>query len=359
MIDPSISSHESTTIAAFERFVAEAWPPASWSPHRLLIACSGGPDSIALLRALHRLAGSDVEARARITIVHIHHGLRDRAADDDQEFVASLAMELQLPFFTQRLDGRMLRERAPDGIESALREARYRALIQIAHQQGARYLATGHTRDDHIETVLFRIFRGTGMAGLAGIPTSRLVDESLTIVRPLRTISRAQVEAYLLSLGQAARSDASNMDVEFSARNWIRQEILPRIRDKFGTNVDVAIEQLAILADETQRLIASQAVPLLESAIARCESGYVVLRVDELARQPPILAQAALQELWRRQNWPLQEMNFDKWRKLVRLLNAGDEGTLQTDFPGAVRVVHKGDELHLVRGTNTKISCSD
>src|SRR5690606_1554508 len=144
-------------------------------------------------------------------VAHFNHRLRGEAADADQQWVAQLAQRLGIEF---------LNERAPTAdplrSEEAARRARYEFLTQAAGGTGARYVAMGHTADDQIETVLLRIFRGTGLAGLVGIPAIRPLGQVATIVRPMLAIHRHEVEQALQSLGQEYRTDASNAESSFA-----------------------------------------------------------------------------------------------------------------------------------------------
>ena len=117
--------------------------------------------------------------------------------------------------------------------EESLRNARYDRLVEMAGQHGCRYLVTGHHLDDQIETVLFRIFRGTGIAGLQGIPERRVVNEALTIVRPLLSVRSEELKVYLQSIGQDFCVDPTNAESTFT-RNFLRNEILPSLEQRFG-----------------------------------------------------------------------------------------------------------------------------
>ena len=344
-------SLNSSTVTAFQQQFADAWPPRIWTQHRVLIAVSGGPDSVALLQAAHSLSfqtRGDVE---NLAVAHVNHGLRGRDSDDDQEFVEALAKSLAVPVFSQRLDANALTKNAPDGLEAATREARYQVLFRIAHEIGARYLATGHTHDDQIETVLFRLFRGTGVAGMAGIPAIRRIDDGLSIVRPMLGLRKAQIGSYLAELGQKACADVSNRDVNFAARNWIRHELLPMIRAKFGDKIDTSIAQMSIVANEYHQYLTSQAERLADEAVFVAQPNLLILRKDAFTDRPPVLVQVTLQRIWDRQRWPEQEMGFDQWRRLIGLLLETSDAQSPIDIPGQIHVADRGGELHFTRPT--------
>jgi tRNA(Ile)-lysidine synthase len=286
---------------------------------------------------------------SNLAVAHVNHGLRGRESDEDQEFVEGLAQKMGVAAFSRLLGEKLLLENSSEGLESTARIARYNALFQIAHEIGARYLATGHTQDDQVETVLFRVCRGTGIAGLAGIPAIRSTDNGVSIIRPMLGVRRLEVISYLASLGQEARDDGSNRDSDFAARNWIRNELLPLVRAKFGDHVDLSIAQLASIAQEYTQFTSAQAEPLLDRALLSVGPKQVILRLDEFAGQPGLLVQIALQRLWELQLWPQQAMNFERWKSLVRLISDDSPSRPQVDFPGNIRAKRVGAELHLLR----------
>ncbi len=185
---------------------------------RIAVGVSGGADSVALLRFLAALRpqfGWD------LVVCHIHHGLRGAEADRDEHFVRALAEQLGLPCAVSRIDAAALALRDHISVEEAGRTARYAFFAQTAGEGGR--IATAHTLDDSIETVLMNLVRGTGLRGLCGIPRIRG-----NIVRPLLDCTRAEVEDYLGALGQPYCTDSTNLTDDYT-RNRIRHDILPRL----------------------------------------------------------------------------------------------------------------------------------
>lgn len=185
---------------------------------RIAVGVSGGADSVALLRFLAALRpqfGWD------LVVCHIHHGLRGAEADRDEHFVWALAEQLGLPCAVSRIDAAALALRDHISVEEAGRMARYAFFAQTAGEGGR--IATAHTLDDSIETVLMNLVRGTGLRGLCGIPRIRG-----NIVRPLLDCTRAEVEDYLGALGQPYCTDSTNLTDDYT-RNRIRHDILPRL----------------------------------------------------------------------------------------------------------------------------------
>ncbi len=154
-------------LTEFDLKLRDAWPPSDWNDVTVIAAVSGGPDSVALVRGLANLkrAGG---GRGRLIVAHFDHQLRPNS-ESDATFVRSLAAKLELAYEQGAADVSTAARERGDGIEAAARAARYGFLLETANRFGARYVATGHTADDQVESVLFNILRGTSLAGLAGI----------------------------------------------------------------------------------------------------------------------------------------------------------------------------------------------
>src|SRR5208283_5193093 len=161
-----------------------------------IVAVSGGGDSVGLVRALHRLAP---ELGLTLSVAHLDHGTRGEAARADAAFVHALAGSLGLP-----LDLGQWQPTRARHFEADARRARYSWLLEIAAARGASAIAVGHTRDDQAETILHRIIRGTGLRGLAGMPSQRVLscDPPVTLIRPLLSVSRQAIRTSLELLAQ-------------------------------------------------------------------------------------------------------------------------------------------------------------
>ena len=186
---------------------------------RVLVAVSGGPDSLALLHALHGLC--EELGLADLQAAHLDHGLRGEESASEALFVAAFCRERSIPCTLERVDVSALRNEMRVGTQEAARAARYGFLEATAVAVGANNVATGHTQDDQAETVLLNILRGTGLDGLRGIPLKRGI-----YTRPLLHTSRAAVEAYCAEHGLAPRRDSSNLDPSHYTRNKIRLELI-------------------------------------------------------------------------------------------------------------------------------------
>lgn len=200
---------------------------------RVLVACSGGPDSTALLHVLHRLRN---EIGVTLCVASIDHGLRPESASEVEQ-VGAFAGSLGLPFHSARVEV----PRSSSSIQAAARELRYGALFEIAATQGLDRIAVGHTQDDQAETVLARVLRGAGLRGLGGIAPRR----SDGIIRPLIDCRRNEVLAYCVTHALPFRRDPSNHQRAFE-RVRIRHEVLPVLEAEDPR----VVEHLCALRDE-------------------------------------------------------------------------------------------------------------
>jgi len=316
-----------------EKRLATLWPPEAWHDVTVLAAVSGGADSVALLRALHAVR---IPGVGRLVVAHFNHALRDEAAGDEA-FVRQLAVGLGLECVVGRAERPPGDARPVSGIEEAARRARYDFLRAAATDLGARYVATAHTADDQAETVLHRIVRGTGIAGLAGMRRARPLSEGVTLIRPLLSVRRAELTAYLRDLGQSFREDATNSERRFT-RNRLRHELLPHLAGQYNANVVDALLQLAQLAGEAQDLIDTLVADLLRRAV-RFQTDRVVLDRPSLVGEPRYLVRELLVAAWRRQGWPEQAMGFAEWNGLADALLAPEtKSTPPRMLPGGIRV---------------------
>jgi tRNA(Ile)-lysidine synthase len=284
---------------------------------KVLVACSGGADSTALLSVLVELSG---EYELRIAVAHFNHRLR-RAADGDERFVIRLAQKLGLPVYVRREDIRALAVRRGQNIEEAGRERRYRFLRETARRVEARRIATGHTLTDQAETVLLRILRGTGPTGLGGI--APCIDG--LIVRPLIEVERGEVEAYLRARKLRHREDESNRNLSYR-RNRVRRRLIPYLEKNFEPRIVRHLGTLAEISREEERVWEEMAKSEETRSLFRKKDG-AALDARRLSSLPPALGRRLVRGFLTAVKGDLRRLSF--WDiEAVRLLGEGKEVTL-------------------------------
>jgi tRNA(Ile)-lysidine synthase len=314
-----------------------------------VVAVSGGPDSVALLRALA------LGVAGPLVVAHLNHQLRGEESTADEEFVRQLHADLGAaganlgPLQATRVDVRAAA--VGDNVEATGRRLRYDWLTQVARDTGSAWVATGHTADDQAETVLHRLLRGAGLRGLIGVVARRPLAPGILLVRPLLRVRRAEVLAFLEALGQPFRQDSSNRDRHYT-RSRLRHDLLPVLARDYNPGVVAALGRLAEQAAEAQTFIEEQAARVLAAAELPRAGATLVLEARRLTAEPALLQREAVRLLWRREGWPDGEMGFDDWARVMEVIR-GDRPAL--DAPGGVRVSRVGQ---VVRFARPQANCS-
>lgn len=286
----------------------------------VLCALSGGADSVSLLLCLAEL-GVDVCA------CHLNHGLRGADADADEEFCRTLCERENIPFVSERCDAAEEARCTGQSVETAARELRYRFFARCAKALGADKIATAHTADDNLETMLFRLIRGTGLAGLAGIPPVR--DN---IIRPLLHVERRDIEAYLTARGQDWRTDATNNE-DICTRNRIRHQVIPALRE--------IVPEAAQHAAETSVLL-RQDEDALEQLAGKMPKQHTLRWLNG---QPEAVRSRAIRHVLAAAGVPEGETGIRHIRAVERL--CAGHGT-SVSLPGGMRAQRQTDSLVVV-----------
>ncbi|HEY1376722.1 MAG TPA: tRNA lysidine(34) synthetase TilS [Gemmataceae bacterium] len=327
---------DAAIVRRVREFLAAHRPP----PGPVVVAVSGGPDSVALLRAFC------VVRPAPLVAAHLNHQLRGADSDADEAFVGELARRLRndgarIEYGSARRS--VAAESVGENLEAAGRGVRYDWLAQVAREVGAGWVATGHTADDQAETVLFQLLRGTGLDGLAGIAACRPLASGVELARPLLMATRADVLAFLRELGQDYREDATNADVT-RTRSRIRHELLPHLARHYNPGVVAVLGRLAAQAADWRRDQVTAAEMLL-TAVERPRAGpLLVFDRAALAAAPRRRRRAVWRRVWQREGWPRQGMGFREWDRLAGLCRGGPAAV---DLPGGVRARRHGPVIQV------------
>ncbi len=291
---------------------------------RVGVAVSGGADSLCLLHVLLELGR---EWDLRISILHLNHGLRGAASREDAEFVRATAVRLGLPFYLKETDVAALSRETGDNLEQAGRRARQAFYRSVIESGSIDRVAAGHTRSDQAETVLFRILRGAGTAGLAGI---RPVTPE-RIVRPLLCVDRAEVEQYLRERGIPWREDVTNSSPAF-ARNRIRHELLPALVRDWNPRLVEGLSHLAEWALDEEGYWEAELDRLARDHLIE-KGPAVLIAAGELAAMPRASARRLVRKAIERVKGDLRAIDFEHTNAVLDLaLSVEGHGRLQ--IPG-------------------------
>jgi tRNA(Ile)-lysidine synthase len=303
-----------------------------WDGGSTTLAVSGGPDSVALLCAFHEL-----HPEARLVIAHLNHQLRGDESDADEAFVAQLREQLGNPenveYRHERMDVAAAAEGESANLEATARRIRYDWLRKVAQDTNSRWVATGHTADDQAETVLHRLLRGSGLRGLRGIAPRQLLSPQITLIRPLLSVTRAEVMEFLTSRQMEFRLDRTNLDLSFT-RNRIRHELLPLLADKYNPDIARILAQLAEQAEEAYHATESRAQNLLRDVELPRAGQVLVFDRPRLAAAPRDLIREMFRLVWLRESWPENDMTFEAWDRLAAVA-CGEAPA--ADLPAGIR----------------------
>lgn len=311
------------------------FPVHSWAAFPTIVAVSGGADSVALLRAVAMIAQNVPEARKNLIVGHINHKTRPEC-DREQLFVAALAENLGVKYFSRELPA----DECAHVSEESLRGQRYEGLVAIASETGARFILTGHHLQDQIETIVFRLFRGSGLEGLKGIPARREIRHGLTLIRPMLSLSRKTLRNFLTELGQTWCEDSSNAEPRF-ARNIIRNQVLPSMANCFQDHrlgmqqIEKSLQRMAVQAAAYEEFL-SQQVQQWFGTTVNLRPNRIMIRRAPMRDLPDLLVQSLIRQGWKAMDWPERGMTWEVWQRLGR--DVKSKGAIPPfDLPGKVR----------------------
>lgn len=310
-------------LRAVREFIARHGTPAAGDT--VLAACSGGPDSVALV---HALAGLKGEYGFTLAVAHVNHLLRGAESDADAAFVDELAARLGLPFYQTSVDAASYAEETGRSLQDAARAVRWRWLRATAAGLGGAVIATGHHADDQAETVLLNLFRGAGSAGLAGMKPA-----AAGIIRPLLAVDRAAIDDYCREHGLASRLDSSNLSTDYQ-RNLLRLEVMPRLAAAFNANLAATLGRTAQVVGDEHEYVAGAAAAAWPR-VARQEGEALAVDCRALAELPVALRREVFRQALEKKRGNLTGISFLHVEKLLELASEGTTGNAVT-LPGGL-----------------------
>jgi tRNA(Ile)-lysidine synthase len=258
----------------------------------LLVAVSGGLDSVVLLDLL-------VKCRFEVGVAHCNFMLRDAESDDDENFVRNLAIKYSLPFYSIQFNTENYAEKRGISIQMAARELRYEWFEQVRGEKKYRFIATGHNRNDQVETFFINLTRGTGIRGLSGIDPS-----NGNLIRPLLFATRDSIEEYALKCKLQHREDSTNKEVKYS-RNQIRHLILPELKKLNPRFEETMLENIEKLRDVESVYL--HALSRIGKKLLKEMGNYKTISISDLKKLVPL--KPYLWEILREFNFSGQQLN--------------------------------------------------
>ena len=282
----------------------------------LLAACSGGPDSLALVNVLLSL---QEKYQLRLVVAHFEHGIRGEDSREDARFVRDFCRQHSLPFEMEAASVPQYAAQHHLSEETAARKLRYEFLRRVLKKHGLTYIATAHHANDQAETVLMRILRGTGIDGLGAMrPVSG------DIIRPFLGITRREIEQYCSRHGLKPRHDVTNDDPAYT-RNYLRLKLIPLLEERFNPQLVSALGRLAEVAAETSSYLWQQA----EAEFVRLfreEEGKLVFSAADFLQLAPGMKEAVLRAAWKKAAHTLKEIDYVSLTRMSAFIQQGKTG---------------------------------
>ncbi len=289
---------------------------------RILLAFSGGPDSTSLLIAMKYIAA---EHNVDFAACHVNHSMRGKESDDDESFCKEICKQLQIPISLCKIN-------CEGSSEAQLRKHRYEQLEIACSELKSNFCLTGHTLDDQVETMLFRLFRGTGPGGFLGIPESRNLAESLILLRPLLGIRRSECVGFLERYGIRARQDSSNSNDSYT-RNFLRNQVLPLVENRFPGFREL-MEQLRLVMKADESLLSSMCQNAISELVE--DSGKTdSWQLDRFAELPLSLRRRVLCEALKERQI---ECEFGRIESLIELIDKNGPGAVSLNESWEIRI---------------------
>lgn len=318
-------------------------------PHdSIIVAVSGGPDSVALLKIL-RTINLVKNLHLRLFIAHLNHQLRGSSSEEDAQFVRNLSKDLSLPFILKKVNIQKIADQTKCSIEETARRERYNFFLESAQEYTASTIAIGHTADDNIETFLHRIIRGAGTVGLGGIPVKRPLATGSTIqlIRPLLFSWRREIIEYLGNEHSSYRTDATNYEPLY-LRNKIRLELIPLLENQYNPNIKHLLMQLCQILNVNNEYLASKAKKIVKDSTIEERKDLYTVNTRFLANQPKILQYLVLREILMSMQIPLKEITYEHYAKILDEITRKGKGR-HFQLPGKFYLWHEHGMLHFTK----------
>jgi tRNA(Ile)-lysidine synthase len=281
---------------------------------KILVSVSGGVDSMVML---HLLCSIQDRMQIKLFVAHFNHRLRGMESDGDEQFVREAATEQSLECYVETADTRQMAETEKRSIQEVARNMRYEFLTKIRRAHGFQKIATAHNADDNAETILFNIFRGTGIHGMTGIPVER---QDQLIIRPLLFATRSRILEYAQEHSIPYREDSSNATNKYT-RNFIRHDVVPVIRENINPNLVITLNKSGRIFAQLESYLTTITTDILKTMVEERSPEVIVLNNTEFNAQPEFLQENILHSIG--VNFCRSEIDFNTVKTMARI--AGGE----------------------------------
>lgn len=314
---------------------------------RILIAISGGADSVSLFRALVEFRE---ELSLELAVVHVNHQLRENAKEDEK-FVKALCKKFDVPCFVKKVAVKKHMKETGKSLEESARDLRYEAFYEVISEIGFQKLAVAHHLNDSVETILFQWMRGTGLRGMSGIPKSRTLGETKSkrryqVIRPLIHLSKKEILTYLRLLKQDYREDESNEEDDVS-RNKIRHRILPEM-EKMREDVMHKISDSADYFRKLDLYLSKEAIRWLNENARINSKNEVEIPKNEFLKLDPVIQEYGIREAIRSAGFSMKDVTRAHIESVIALFSK--EGSKEISLPSDIQARLSYEDVILSSG---------
>lgn len=312
---------------------------------KILVAVSGGVDSVTLLDSLFMLVP---KCGFQLGVAHLNHLIRREEANKDEDFVVNLSKEYGLPFWGQRIDVGEFAKVHSLSIEHAGREVRYDFLRRAAQSFGANYIATAHTLDDQAETILLNLIRGSGIRGLQGIAERKSLGRGLTLIRPFSYFKKSELMSYAEHRNLKWREDATNSMLIYN-RNKVRYVLIPLLEREFNPNIAEVLSRTSDIAKSVQKLVDSAIRDLLDNYVDYINADECKLDILKIKHYDSFIIGEMIQNIIS-ENFGIPPISYQKVDSICKLFTSESGKSIQ--IARNLIVFKDRDSLYFVRNYN-------
>lgn len=254
---------------------------------KIILAISGGPDSIAMLHVINEIQ-KESKTKFELIVAHVNHMIREEAGEDE-EYVKQFCEKLQIPFYSKHIEVLQIAKESKQGVEETGRYERYKFFDELMKKTGANKIAIAHNKNDNAETMIMHVLRGSGISGLKGLEP---IKEN-KYIRPLLDCTRQEIEKYCEENNLQPRIDKTNFDNAYT-RNKIRNVVIPYIKEEFNPNIIETLDRLSEIIKEEDEYIQKQVIKVYNELLIEENTKEIVLNLKNFNLQERVIKSKVL-----------------------------------------------------------------